>query len=209
MADTETVSEDKVADVPEASASTVASGEDHPAPEAPIVMSHQVGAFGRAYRLSQRLLVVGGTCVALFSVYETYSNQPAVEPLLRQLPFDAVQAPVVPGDVSLAETIDRYERRRIFGPPPPDEPPPEDGTRVVRGWRAEVRENWALKGTSAIPGTSSDGILEAIVFDNRTQGLQFLRVGQIVQISEQDVEIVRIGADRVELRREDEVLVLD
>jgi len=209
MAEPETKTEEQVED---AAVPAVAEAESRLSdrPAVSHLLSHDVkGRSGQGYRLSQRLFVLAGLVLSLFSVYETFSNQPVASPSLTPRSFDAVKVPVLADGASLAETIDMFERRRIFGPPPPDGPGSGEEPVPVRGWRTEVRENWDLKGTSVVPGNEGEQILEAIVFDKRSESLQFLRAGQRAQILDKDVQVARIDADRVELRLGEEVLVLD
>ncbi|MFU8779611.1 MAG: hypothetical protein ACNA71_01135 [Kiritimatiellia bacterium] len=161
----------------------------------------------KGFAISKQLLVVGALVLVFLSVYDTFSEQPDPLPAVIQQEFDAVAARAVVPGTALSQTIDMFDDRRIFGPPPPaspDQVPP-----VVHGWRTAVRESWELKGISQNPGAEGDASLEAIVFDSRSQRLQFLRVGESIRISDADVVISRIHQDRIELRRGDEVLILD
>ena len=163
----------------------------------------------RGFFLTQRILVLGAICVVLLSVFDTYSNQPDALPAIEQQPFDAVQTFGVADGISLAASIDRFDERRIFGPPPVVDAQDTPEVSPIRGWRAEVREYWDLKGSSQVSGVADEFVLEAIVFDSRAQRLQFLRAGMVIQISEHEVDVTRVEPDRVELRRGDEVFVLD
>lgn len=160
----------------------------------------------RGFRISRDLFVFLAIGLFGFSIYEAYSNQLIREGDLAQLPFDSVQKPVLAERMSLSESIELFDKRRIFGEPSSDAPKPGP---TIRGWRAELRQHWVLKGTSAISDLSEEDGYEAIVFDNRSKRLQFLRSGQTVNIADQDVEVVRVDAQRVELRRGEEVYVLD
>jgi len=164
---------------------------------------------GKGFALTQRLFVLAAIIVVLISVYDSYSNQPHSQPALAQQSFDALHVQTVPSQTSLSDAINLYEQRRIIGPPPPVDRTETNEVATVRGWRAEVREYWELKGSSVIHGVQNDGILEAIVFDNRAERLQFFRAGQTVEIAGADVDISRVDPDRVELRLGDEVFVLD
>ncbi len=164
---------------------------------------------GRTFSVAQRILVLGALLIFSFSVYDTYSNQPESMPAPEPQPFDSLDTRIGPDTMPLSATIDLFETRRIFGPPPADTEPTVEEEAPVRGWRAEVRDHWRLKGSSEVPSATDDVVLEAIVFDGRAERLQFLRVGETVRIADRDVEVTRVEVDRIELRREDEILVLD
>ncbi len=163
----------------------------------------------KGFVLTQRILVLVAICVVLFSVFDTYSNQPDRMSASVQQPFDSISARVSPETMPLSRTVDLFVTRRIFGPPPVEEVVEVEAVVPVRGWRAELRDHWSLMGTSEVVGATDDLILEAIVQDGRAQRLQFLRAGEKVRVVEHEVEITRVDQDRVEFRHGDEVFVLD
>ena len=164
---------------------------------------------GRGVRVARRLFCLAALLLLLLSVYESYSSLPTPSAVLPQREFDLPTFMVGQPTIPLNEAIDRFERRRVFGQPPPVSQPGGEEAVPVRGWRAEVREQWDLLGTSLVGEDADRAVLEAIVMDNRSRRMQFLREGETVRIVEQEVVVTLVEADRVELRRGDEILIVD
>ena len=163
---------------------------------------------GSAVSLVSRILVLGAILLLLLGVYETYSSIPETVPGLLPRPFDSVAFETVPDGVALSEAVDRFARRRIFGMPPPQDQSDPGPVVQTRGWRAYVRDHIDLLGTSAVEDEGST-LLEGIVMDKKAGRMQFLREGTALRIEDQEVTVIRVSENQVELRREEEVIVVD
>jgi hypothetical protein len=189
---------------------TVPVAQDDPSRVFPVRTRNVAISCGQGLAITRRVFLFIAGLIVLLSVYETFSKQSASLPPVEQVSFDALQMQPMVRQFALPDAIDRMTGRRIIGVPPRDQdggdkppPPPE------RGWRAEVREHWALKGTSVFAGNVDGGGLEAIVFDNRAQRMQFLRADLVLRIADQEVRVSRVEPNLVELRSGDEVLILN
>ncbi len=161
-----------------------------------------------ALSVASRLLIVGAVLLLLLGGYETYSSIPGEVPAFSARPFDAVSVDAMPDGIALNEAVDRFARRRVFGVPPPQDPPNGPDVPAARGWRAYVRDHMDLMGTSAVE-EEGRSLLEAIMMDKKAGRMQFLREGMAFRIEDQEVTVVRVSENQVELRRGEEVLVVD
>ncbi len=170
---------------------------------------------GSGLRYVNRISTIAALVFIGLSVYETYRNLPGTPVQLPPEELIVNASLTIPVTATLNDTRDMFALRRIFGQPPPvvatNTPPPTKIANLI-GWRAYARENFSLMGMSDIKRTE-DGIelitREAILMDNKVKRMQFLKEGQTLIISEQEVAVSRVGETFVELKHGEEALTIE
>jgi hypothetical protein len=186
-----------------ASAAGLTLGDDSDGQPVDRAPSASVSAFFEMNTYSYALALVVLVLLAC-SGYEVYRNLP--EPP-TQYSASEIDIPE-PGTLvmaSLSDTLEIFSKRRITGiiPKPYVPPEPPGGSEDLKGWRAFVRDNWKLLGTSEVQRETASGemekVREAIVMDTKDGKMHLLTTGQTLVLSNQEVHVGSVDETTVDL----------
>jgi len=168
---------------------------------------------GRGIVVLNRLLAAAAALFLLLAGFETYLNVPANATIYAAESIDIGPRSGTSPDVSLSDSLDMFARRRIFGlAERPVVTPGSTNTIILIGWRAYARDNLTLMGMSDVKLMQDGGdqtVREAIVMDNKEKKMHFLRVGSTLVLAEQEVTVSNVDETTIELKKGDEVLIIE
>ncbi len=159
--------------------------------------------------LSLAILVLLGS-----SGYEIYRNLPKAPKQYSVFDIDLPEPVANLAMASLSDTLNIFSQRRILGQISKPIPLSTDGADIeaLKGWRAFVRENWKLMGTSEVQRQTASGdmtkVREAIVMDTKDKKMHFLTAGQTIVLTKQDVRVDSIDEASVALVSGEETLTI-
>jgi len=180
-------------------------------------VSRPVADGGGAFQIGtlNKVLVLVIVAFIGFAGYEMYRNLPKPDKVYSQQDMGFGESGEMLVLASLSDTLDMFSKRRIFGIPPKPWEPELNGITIeeLKGWRAYVRDNLKLMGTSDVQRESDSGetvsVLEAIVMDTKEKKMHFLTTGQTIVLSSQQVLVENVGEKTVEFQVEDERLTIE
>ncbi len=149
-------------------------------------------------------LALGVLVLLACSGYEVYRNLPEPPKQYSASEIDIAESGTLVM-ASLSDTLEIFSQRRITGVIPTRDVPPPIGPdpHILKGWRAFVRDNWKLLGTSEVQRETASGemekVREAIVMDTNDGKMHLLTTGQTLVLSNQEVRIGSVDETTVDL----------